>query len=77
MIVTALLVQVTKFLRIPAKAINIFEKESAINYINTFNNSKINQGASFNYKCIFISIASEISVKPKSHYEVIVIEEIL
>lgn len=42
-----------KLLKVPAEAIKNFDEESAINYINTFNDSSVNHGANFNYNCVF------------------------
>ena len=40
----ALLEQVARVLKVPTKAIENFDEEAAINYINTFNDNSVNQG---------------------------------
>jgi transcriptional regulator with XRE-family HTH domain len=42
---------VAQALKVPVEAIKNFDEEAAINYINTFNDNSINNGANFNYKC--------------------------
>ncbi|HEY9362390.1 MAG TPA: helix-turn-helix transcriptional regulator, partial [Chitinophagaceae bacterium] len=41
---SALLQQISTALKIPAEAIQNFDEEAAISYINTFNDSSANQG---------------------------------
>lgn len=38
-------------LNVSVEAIKHFDEEAAINFINTFNDNSINNGADFNYKC--------------------------
>jgi transcriptional regulator with XRE-family HTH domain len=46
-----ILEQVAQALKVPVEAIKNFDEEAAINYVNTFNDNSINNGANFNYKC--------------------------
>ena len=46
-----ILEQVAKVLRINPDAIKNFDEDSAINYINNFNDNSINHGAFNNYHC--------------------------
>jgi len=48
-----LLEQLSKVLKVPVEAIKNFDEEAAINYINTFNDNSVNNGANFNYRCNF------------------------